>query len=233
MSALPGMQHVGDETLLDLVHGFLEGGTRRSVLEHVRSCPACAARFRETVQARERARIAAAPVAPASGTRMVLTWTAAAAAVLAVVSFLALWRRGPEIPADWLPTATTEVFLRDVTACSDQGEALRAVEAYRAHDAAAVVALLDGRELPAACDPVKLLLASALVHQGRAASALEVLDDLTVQTLPQPARDRALWTQAAALDQVRRRRDADGVLRDLAARPGHYRDRATELLAAR
>jgi len=230
MIAIPALGHVGDETLFDLAHRLLEKAQAQAVMEHLRSCPACESRFRETVRERERARIAAEAGAPAGGRKAIVGWSAAVAAVLAAVSVLALWRPAPPIAADWLPAGTAEVFLRDVTPCSDQKDVVRAVEAYRARDAAAVVALLEGKDLPAACDPVKLLLASALVHQGKDASALEVLDLLKVQSLPQPARDRALWTQAAALDHVGRHGEAKDVLHDLAARPGEFQDRAGKLL---
>lgn len=233
MSAVLGAEHVGDDTLLDLAHGHLDPEQRGPVLRHVQSCSACEVRFREVVRDRERARIEATPLPPARVNKTALAWVAGAAAVLACVAVLALGRRGPAVPADWLPTSSTEVFLRDATPCADQGSALRAVEAYRARDAAGVVAALHGQDLPAACDPVKLLLASALVHQGDAGAALAVLDRLRVASLPQPARDRALWMQAAALDRAGRRGDADDILRGLAAGPGEYRDRATGLLARR
>ncbi len=226
------IQHLADESLFDVVHGYVEDERRRAVLQHLRRCPSCERRFREVVRDRERARIQAQPLPSPRSRALVVGASAAAAAILLVTAgILMLSQRSPGIPIDWLPTASTEVFLRDATPCADQGSA--AVAAYRAHDAARVVSLLHGRELPAKCDPMKLLLASALVHRGDPAAALQVLDALDVESLPQPARDRGRWTQAAALDRLERHGAADDILRDLASRSGEYRDRATGLLAER
>jgi len=224
------MEHVADESLFDVAHGYVEDERRRAVLHHLRRCPACERRFREVVRDRELARIQAKPL-PSPRRGVFVVSAAAAAAVLVTAGILMLSQRSPAIPTDWLPTASTEVFLRDATPCSDQASA--AVAAYRAHDAAQVVRLLQGRELPAKCDPMKLLLASALVHQDDPAGALQVLDGLEVESLPQPARDRGRWTEAAALDRLGRQGAADAILRDLASRSGEYRDRATGLLTER
>jgi pentatricopeptide repeat protein len=83
--------------------------------------------------------------------------------------------------------------------------------------------------MPESQDPLKIALASALVKTGKPDEALDLLDRLHVETIPQPDRDRVLWIHVAALQSGGRKREAAIAVRDLASRPGEFQEAARRL----
>lgn len=230
MSDVSRPEHVPDDALVELAHGLVGADERARLLDHVKACPPCERRFVEACHDLEIARAGNASVTSSPSRRgHWLALGAVAATVIAVVLFVPSKHR-PIVAVDWLPADATESLERGEAPCGPTGLAADAVAAYSAHDAVRVVSLLGGRQLPASCDPLKLLLASALLHQSDAKESLRVLESLDVESLPQPARDRGRWMRALALDHLGRRDEARRQLEALADRPGEYRARAADAL---
>ena len=156
--------------------------------------------------------------------RLWLPPAAAAAAILLAALALGWWvrGRGSDPAAYWFPVDREMGTLRTGEPSAEEEVFRRAVAAYRDHDAARVVALLRDRSIPEALDPLKIVLASALVKTGEFARADAVLEDLRIETLPQPDRDRASWIRYAALRGAGRDEEARGIARELASHPGEF-----------
>ena len=225
--------HLSEDRLIDLAAGLVAGDERRELLAHVASCAACEARFRATCADAERARLPR----DAARVRPRWAWAAAglAAALLAVAVLVPLLRApaatGPA--AYWLPVEAEAIDLRAAPTDRDAALFAAAAAAYRAHDPERVVALLRGRAIPESQDPLKLLYASALVKTGAHEEARATLDELQIETLPQPFRDRAKWLMVAALRAGSHDAEADALVRDLAGRDGEFADAARRLLPKR
>jgi hypothetical protein len=232
--------HLSEDALVDLVAGLDDDASRASRLRHLERCVPCERRLLVAWRDAERSRgqLPARLVsgwgweAPVPARRRVVPAVVAAAVVAAVLIAIP-WNRGSRTAVTleaWLPVDSEPTVLRSVDPSGDAvyGEALAA---YARHDARRVVALLEGRPIPPAHEPMTLLLASALVIEGRPADARARLEAMDVPTLPQPARDRARWTLAAALLGEGRAREARGQLLRLAESP-EFSGRAREALAA-
>jgi hypothetical protein len=98
-----------------------------------------------------------------------------------------------------------------------------ALRAYENQDESAVE-MLETAPVPdgdATTDSIRRLYqASALVNEGRAALALEVLDTFDARTLPEPWRSRAGWVRYLALKQVGGLDAAQALLDQLAGTMG-------------
>jgi len=231
VSDVERLEHPSDDAIVDLAHGLAPEAARAEMLGHLKSCPACERRMVDAWRDREIARAGTEGAGRSRVRRRRTLWiTLAAAASIAAIALLMPSRRPPLLAPDWLSFEATESMARGGAACGPGPLAADAVAAYRGKDAARVVALLDGRELPAACDPLRLLLASALLHANEPARSLQVLDALDAEILPQPARDRGRWIRALALDGLGRREEALEVLRGLASRPGEFQEKAAGAL---
>jgi len=223
--------HLADEALLEVVHGVATPEEREAGLQHIKACADCEKRFLEAWRDRETGRLGPPPRAGGRRlTRVVVPLTAVAAALLAF-AVLIPHSTAPLLTPDWLPPNTTESLARGEGTCADAVPVAEVMAAYRSHDAVRVVELLDGRDLPASCDPLRLVLASALLHADHPADTLRVLDALQVESLPQPARDRGRWMRALALDRVGRRRETIAILEKLAQGPGEFAGKASAALA--
>ncbi len=144
---------------------------------------------------------------------------------------------GPAAPAGgldyWLPLESERLLFRSAAIPAPAEEALYrdALDAYARRDVGRVIELLDGRSIPPAYAPLDLVLASALVGDGRLESALGLLERMDDFTLPQPWRDRALWLEFVALWRSGRPERAREILAVLAAAPGEFSGRARSELA--
>jgi hypothetical protein len=225
MSATP---HPADDRLLDLAAELLAPGDAQDTIRHLESCPPCEDRFRTACRDVELAKLRRRPVR-----RLPVIRVAAIAASFLVVVALAWWVRAPrpeDAAAYWFPVDGETVSLRAGAPTADEKVYTDAVAAYRAHDPAKVVSLLRDRAIPEVLDPLKIMLASALVKTGDARRAEDVLVALRVESLPQPDRDRASWILYAALRDSGKRTEARAVLDALASHPGEFTDAAkTEL----
>lgn len=237
MSRPPDGAHVPDDVLVDLAAELVTGERGAETLAHLRVCPDCERRFREACTGAMRAGLRPQPrledgrivlEAPesdrprASRGRRRVAWLAAAAAVALIAFGVSRWEGsgGGDRLDYWLPIDPDDVLLRVASPEADRSRLREAVEAYIRHDARRVVELLEDREIPGAYEHLKLILASALVHEGRLPQALAVLERLDVATLPQPARDRALRIRYVALRRAHDDAAADAVLAQLARGAG-------------
>ena len=154
----------------------------------------------------------------------------AAAAGVALVALLAVYqtsRPGPDDGLDyWLPLDSERLLLRSAPGPEETARFLDAIEAYGRHDVARVIDRLGSQPIPQTYEPLKLVLASALIWDRRYEQAGSVLSALDIDTLPQPARDRARWMLYTVLRRTGREGDASAVARGLASAPGEFSERA-------
>jgi hypothetical protein len=202
--------HLGEDDLVDLLARLNDEACRADRLRHLERCVPCERRllaaWREAERAGVRARIPVRLLSgrgweePVPARRRALPALAAIAVLVAVLATAALVRfdRGPGPLDAWLPIESEPTLLRSADPAEDEVYA-EARAAYARHDARRVVELLGSRTIPPAHEPMTLMLASALLLDGRAAEARSRLEAMDVPTLPQPARDRARFTLAAAL----------------------------------
>jgi hypothetical protein len=233
MSAPVG--HVTDDRLIDLSAGLLDEGGRAHLLQHLKECPECEDRFLEVARHAARLETTSAPPqtrAGLSARRLPLWFGMAAAAAIVLLGASVLLRRPVADGLDvWLPLEAEESMARDAVEpgadpTAEAGRAHDAVEAYRRRDAANVVAALDGAPLAKRYEPVNLLLASALLSEGRHEEARALLQRLDTLTMPQPWRDRGRWLLYVALRRGGRADEAQAILRELGAKSGEIGDRA-------
>ena len=217
--------HPGDDRLIDLAASLLPPPAASETLRHLESCAACEERFRSIGREAERARLRGPATRAASRTR----WIAIAASLLVVAVTVGLFARRADRRDDlayWFPVDRDTVVVR--AGAPDPGSAVfqDAVDAYRRHDPARAVALLEGHEIPESLDPLKIMLASAYAHTGEFARAEAMLGELRIETLPQPDRDRASWILYTALAGSGTTAEARAVAEGLAARPGEFTEAA-------
>lgn len=227
---MTSVAHPGEDRLIDLASHLLAPEAASETLKHLASCPPCEDRFREICRDAELAKLRKGVVSRAPRWR----FAAIAASVIVLTGSIALWTRWGErsmAAAYWFPVDTETVGLRAGTPEGDEKIVHDAVAAYRRHDPARVVGLLHDRTLPEALDPVKIMLASALVKTGEAAKAEALLSELRIETLPQPDRDRASWILLAALEAEGKRAEARAVAEALAAQPGEFSEAARRVAA--
>ena len=219
--------HLSDDRLIDLARGLLPPQAEPELLGHLESCPLCEDRFRRTCKEAEIGRLRRLR-APRQRSPW---WIGAAAAAALIAAFVLLWDRSPapSPSAYWFPLAIERVGLRTGESDPQAAAFEAAAEAYRRRDPERVVALLRGREIPEAHDPLKIVLASALVKTGEPAAARQILHRLRIETLPQPDRDRARWILYAALVAEGRNDQARALAADLASRPGEFSEAARPL----
>lgn len=244
----PGDVHPSDDDLLDLAHELLDPGATRAVLDHVRACAPCEARFRATASDREfwhaNPPAAVAAAAAAAGARepqrglaslhSFPRWATpvAAAAALALVVLAPSLRPGMSRRADprWLPVSHEHTLLR-TPALETAGVGLdRALGVYRSGDAAAALRELEALVIPpeAAFESSlrQLYLASAQVLNARPNDALQTLDTLDIPTLPEPWRRWARWTRYLAARDAHHEQEARALLADLVSNPNEVGDQA-------
>jgi hypothetical protein len=239
--------HPSDDHLIDLAADLPDPAGRAALLEHLRACASCEARFLELYRVSERLALrpipavtAAAPRASGESRAAPSAWLRigswAAVAALLVTGLLFAPRFLHRRPADgldyWMPLENERVLLRSADVSDDFARFGEAIDAYTAHDAPRVIALLRGRELAGSYEPLNLLLASALVWEGRNTEARDLLGRLDTLTLPEPARDRARFLLYVALRRDGRQDEARAIARELAAGTGEFAGRARALVSA-
>jgi len=248
----PAGTHLSDDLCHDIVLGLVAQSDARRAAQHAMQCAPCESLLLRAATELETLRSRGTPQRQSDGIfahatpsahdrrhdtaprrRPVLTrrwfWALAAGLVLAV---LLTWRTGlrhGESTAYWLPVETDGLQPRSESH-GDTGFDT-ALQAYQQHDTQRALPLLqatlpdEGRDLLR-----RIYLASALVHTGSADQGLQVLQDLDVETLPQPWRDRCLWIQIDALEAVGRMQEAQVLMRQLADSPGEFRALARQRL---
>lgn len=243
--------HPSEDRLIDLATHLADAREREDALEIVRMCPECEAHFKEVCRRLETVRLGPRPriedgrislvgrparaIHGPSRTMVAMALGAAAAVTLAV---LLLWGPGGRSPSDgldyWLPTDSERMLFRSG---SPPGTAhakfSEAIEAYTRHDTRRVVDLLAHEPMDEIAErPMKLLLASALVWEGRNAEAKRRVEELQVERIPVPYRDRARWVLLTALERSGDREEARKILEELAAGSGPFSEQARRRLTA-
>jgi len=238
--------HVPESSLIDVAMGLIEGRDSAWALSHMKVCGQCEARFRDVVRESEILRARRRPATPPrqqTGTAEEspaesrrgrrfrwMAWGTAAAAIL-VLAALGIGRLRLLDPLDyWLPVESEREVVRSGDAAADDAVFADAIEAYRRRDTARVVSLLESRQLVGRYEPLKIMLASALVREGRAVEARDLLVAMHIDTLPLPSRDRARWVLLTALGDLGDRSAMKTLLDDLASRPGEFSARARRQL---
>lgn len=238
--------HVPDNRLIDMALGLAASEESEGALSHMRACGQCEGRFRDVVRESEflraRHRQAIPALHQAGGVRESTSiakrarrfrWMARAAAVAAilVLSALGIGRLRTADPLDyWLPVESERDVVRSGDTAADDAVFAGAIDAYRRRDTERVVSLLISRPLTGRYEPLKIMLASALVREGRAPEARNLLVAMRIETLPLPARDRANWILLTALRDLGERAAMKSLLDDLASRPGEFSSTARQLL---
>ena len=242
--------HASDDRLTDLAMRLLERDEANRTLAHVRVCADCENRFREICRESEillaRSGPAVVPLEMRNGAqphggeqeaarvrrRAIWGGVAAAAAIVLVAAVVVGLRRDDGAIDYWLPVDRENVVARSEAPAGANALVAEVIEAYRLRDTGRVVALLHERPIPDGNDPLKLVLASALVWEDRPIEARTLLEELDIDTLPLPARDRARWILLMAHRKDGDRSSAETILRDLASRPGEFSERARRQLTA-
>jgi hypothetical protein len=206
--------HPGDDRLIDLAAALLPPPVASETLRHLEACAACEERFRSIGREAERARLRPPARRRVSARRLFLRWNSR-----------------QDLAEYWFPVDRETVVVR--AGAPDAGSAIfqDAVEAYRRHDPSRAVALLRDREIPESLDPLKIMLASAYTHTGEFAKAETILEELRIETLPQPDRDRASWILYTALIGNGKTAEARTVAQSLAAHPGEFTGAARRAVA--
>ncbi|MGH9869337.1 MAG: hypothetical protein ACREAA_14390 [Candidatus Polarisedimenticolia bacterium] len=240
--------HPTDDLLIDLSLRLLETGGSDSVLDHVRACHGCENRFRELCREQELLRLRPRPTmasgrltAPmdtggedgtaSEGSRLFAWGAGAAFAAVVLLLSIELMLRQAGDPLDyWLPVEAESVVFRSENLFGAKRFS-EALDAYGRQDARQVVELLEASPLPdeSDYDPLKLVLASALVRERRYAEARALLEKLDIETLPLPARDRARWILLTALWRSGDLAAAEPIRRELASRQNEFTERASRL----
>jgi hypothetical protein len=236
--------HIDEAQMIDLVSEVLPRADRTDALDHLASCAGCEERFRKLVADRETIRSAGIPASASAaaqepgenqrrGSRAILWGAVAAAAIVAALMLAPVWlgRDAGEFRV-WIPTDRARALPRVPVSSELDGALDDALAAYESRDAARALRLLRLAEVS---DDLELMrqiyLASALVLNGRGAEAVDVLDRLEVDTIPQPDRRWTQLTLYAAFRQVGRDDEADRLIGKLATEPGKVGELARDEIA--
>jgi hypothetical protein len=133
----------------------------------------------------------------------------------------------------WIPVETRaatrgpEIDVGPSTATSSDFDA--ALEAYAKQDLPRAIARLESVHPPDDVEPLRrLYLASAYVLDGRPAQAVQTIERLKIDSLPQPWRSRARWTLYLAMRDAGSGARALRLLEELTAEEGQIGDLARQ-----
>jgi len=223
------------DTATDLLAGTLPTDRRDAVVDHLRRCGDCETRFRELAAHRERRRGAIPPLPLRRSPAPPRRWFGVVAAA-AVLALLMLWPHDDPDPglAPLALPAHAETML--VRARDDDAMRTRLADGLRAYahgDYDRAADLLDDLTAEGTEAAVRdVYLGSALALTGRDARALSVLDDETIDAIPDPWGNESRWTLCGVLHRLGHRARADSMLQVLADEPGPVGDRARRYLEA-
>jgi len=246
--------HPGDDRLLDLALGLLGPEEARAERAHLASCPACAARVRESAAslawARAQAGDRTAVLASAEFTDAVATrapraarrpargrWLLLAAAFLAIAGTFVLLR--PILrPAGWsrdihaLPVSEVVGLARGERGEDGADSTMRrGLDAYARGDWEGARRALAGFATTGPAEQARrIYLGSALLELGRAADAAATLSRVEPVQVTEPWRSESRWMLAQALARSGRRASADSLLRALAETPNEVGERAQQAI---
>jgi len=234
----PGAATPTEDRILDLVHGLLTKAEAARLLAEIEGDERAQEFLFESARALERARARGVPARQAPATARhrwpdlvtgVGRWWAFGACAAAAVAILVVTTSPGPSSYEPLPTAWEELHLR--SSGSLDGAMRLGLEAYGRREWSAAGDLLAGATASGASDVLRrLYLASALAFSKRPADALEALEGVPLESVPEPWGSEGLWTRAIALEELGRAEEADAALRRLADLPGAAGERARERL---
>jgi hypothetical protein len=228
-----------EDRILDLLHGLLPERERAEALEWIAEDPEAERTLRRRAAAMERARAAGVPrlrrEAPTAWTRFaavrgnpraLIAFGAAAAVVVLLLRLPA----GPGSEGFHpLPTDVATLRLRSDSELPDA--VISGLEAYASGEWDRAAELLGAAPAPGAGDIVRrAYLASSLALSGRNAEALEILEGLPAEILPEPWGSECEWTRALALHETGRSDEARARMERLAGGTGDVAARAAAFL---
>jgi hypothetical protein len=153
---------------------------------------------------------------------------AIAAAVLLLIILPQLGER-PGIVLYPLPTTYDATRLRAIA--TEASEDLAAgLKAYADQDLERAITLLERADAGELETVRRIYLGNSLALEGRHPEAVEVLDPVSFDTVPEEWRHEAQWTLFVSLRRTGREARADSLLQILAMRPGDVGERARRLL---
>jgi hypothetical protein len=153
---------------------------------------------------------------------------ALAAVVVLLVIRLQL-RESSDILICALPTTYDDTRLRAIAGAAGKDLA-GGLEAYAQEDLDRATSLLKKAEAGELENVRRVYLGSALALEGRYPDAVEVLQTVPFEVVPEEWRHEAQWTLYVSLKRTGREASADSLLRILAERPGEVGGRARRLL---
>jgi hypothetical protein len=235
-------EHVDDDRLLDFVGGYLAPPDQTAALDHARACDECAARLQTYAATHEIARARAVQAVSAARAPLPRTWWRDAslrrygsiAAMLFVASTASFvwWTTTHRVPPsaraiDWLPSPDPSVLTRGSANAEAFQQIGRGLAAYRAHDAATAVSLLEAVQVDGPLEQVRVMyLGNALLQTNRAREALRVLRSLSWNLIPEPWNGEAQWSLSLAMALSGETESADSLLTALSARQDDIGERA-------
>lgn len=244
-------EHVSDEVLADLSMRLFEGPSTADGLQHISGCPSCEQRFRDMAAEWERSAVYAPEIlesparaarATSSPWRRLRQWLAspqlrwAAVALTAVALFLFMIPRLIETPSEsqvtMLPALTPDVLPRAVLPNAGNDAMIQGLDAYARKDFDAAIAALASLQTTGPADALRrVYLASAYAWTAQHEQAVETLEDVPLDAVPDPWSAEARWMLYLSLTEMGQSERAQAVLRELAATPGEAGSRARAVIA--
>ena len=247
----PQVNHMSDEVLTDLAMNLLPGGHASKAVEHIASCSACEERFRgiaaewessaarvdEILSQARRADHARAST-PSAYERYVhpnIKWAVTAAALIVIAMIVPMLVPEPdEGPvATKLPPLTRDVLPRAVISGEQNEVLMKGLNAYAEDDLDKAIVALQQVTTEGPIDALRrVYLANALTRQGRFNEALNILEPVPLELVPDPWSSEAQWTQYVAFVRSGQTDRAQTVLEALAEQPTAAGARARAIMNA-
>lgn len=237
--------HASDDLLIDFAFGLLPEERRGRVAAHIAACARCDDALREIVADRERRRSwwrseGAARTRPSASPRR--GWSVPSRRSLmvpvglAAAALLALLVMPPSravLEPTWLPGPGPELESRGPNAGGRDEFVWRGLAAYGRHDLAQAMRVLgSARAEEAGTERLRrTYLASALLLAEQPRQALDALEGVELETLPDPWRNETRWLRACALARLGRAEESRAELEHLAREQGAPAERARRALA--
>jgi hypothetical protein len=245
-------QHIDDDLMTDAVLRLLPPKQLEHVFDHLDECAECETRFRMAVSRFETLQAKAAGAAAAGVTKHKrssdMSWwrvivrpvlsrpafaTAAVLLILVLVVMIPLQRRQDPGTVAWIPVAGEILEKRSANGGADD-RFWTGLEAYRRHRADEAI---DNLTAAKATGPYRdlrnIYLASALANSSRFDEAMELINGVVVDDLPQPWREEVRWVRAVALIGTGDTESGLATIELLAGVDGRVGDRARSYLKSR
>jgi hypothetical protein len=130
-----------------------------------------------------------------------------------------------------LPAFSEDVRFRAVVETGSLQALTDGLEAYANRDFERAIDLIGTARVPSQYEDFKrIYLASSLAWTKRFGEAVEILEKVPIEMLPEPWRGEAGWTLYVSLKESDQKAPADSVLNILAQSPGDVGERARQVL---